>query len=142
MGSYREEVISANDGITIVQSVTDLPGGRTLSVKDYESSLNAWAAAHAEAAAGLAAAVYAGTPVGRTDAGEYVPFTVGADGAFEAPADVLAVGVVRGTVPLNDARAAIVTSGMVNWASIPFKVPRAVREMFPRVEFINVAKGE
>ena len=91
LGVYREDITTANDGIAIVQAVTDLPGGRTLEVAAYRESLEAYAAAHAEA--GLAAAVYAGTPIGRTEAGEYLPFAVGTDGAFTTPAGATPVGV-------------------------------------------------
>lgn len=140
LGVYREDITTANDGIAIVQAVTDLPGGRTLEVAAYRESLEAYAAAHAEAV--LAAAVYAGTPIGRTDAGEYLPFAVGADGAFTTPAGATPVGVARSTVRLSDPRVGIVTSGTVNWAAVPFKVGKEAREALPRLEFIHVAKGE
>lgn len=140
LGVYREDITTANDGIAIVQAVTDLPGGRTLEVAAYRESLEAYAAAHAEA--GLAAAVYAGTPIGRTEAGEYLPFAVGTDGAFTTPAGATPVGVARSTVRLNDPRVGIVTSGTVNWAAVPFKVGKEARAALPRLEFIHVAKGQ
>lgn len=140
LGVYREDITTANDGIAIVQAVTDLPGGRTLEVAAYRESLEAYAAAHAEA--GLAAAVYAGTPIGRTEAGEYLPFAVGTDGAFTTPAGATPVGVARSTVRLNDPRVGIVTSGTVNWAAVPFRVSKEARAALPRLEFIHVAKGQ
>ena len=140
LGVYREEITTANDGITIVQAVTDLPGGRTLAVAAYRESLAAYATAHAEAE--LAEAVYAGTPIGRTEAGEYQPCPLGADGVFAAPTDAQPVGVARSTVRLSDPRVGIVTSGTVNWASIPLRVGKEARAALPRLDFIHVAKGQ
>ena len=46
--------------------------------------------------------------------------------------------MVRASVPLDDPRAGIVTMGQVNWAAIPFRVPKALREAMPRLEFLHV----
>lgn len=140
LGIYREDITTANDSITIVQAVTDLPGGRTLDVTAYRESLKEYAENNPEK--GLAAAVFAGVPIGRTEDGVYQPFPLGTDGVFDAPTDAQPVGVARSTVRLDDPRVGIVTSGTVNWAAIPLQVGKEAREALPRLEFIHVAKGE
>lgn len=134
------EVVPGADAVTVVRDLGDLPGGRTLDVTEYRASLAAYRAAHPEAAAG-GEAVYAGTPVGY-DAGRkaYVALPLDAEGAFTLPSGARAVGVVKAGVPLADARAAVLTIGQVNWAAIPFRVPKAVRDALPRIEFLHVAE--
>ena len=136
LGAYRRELTAAQDGITVVRALGDLPGGRTLEVEAYREALEAYARAHPGEAP--MRAVYAGTPVGRTAAGAYMALPMGADGAFTLPAQVEPVGVVRASVPLDDPRAGIVTMGQVNWAAIPFRVPKALREAMPRLGFLHV----
>lgn len=136
---FRHEIISGGDEITVVRALTDIPGGRTLNVQKYRASLEKYAKAHP--AASLAEAAYAGSPVGReTATGEYLVLPLSDAGEFELPEGVEAVGVLRGSVPLGDARGAIVTRGQVNWAAMPLKVPETVRAALPRIEFLYVAR--
>lgn len=137
LGVYLQEIISGGDEITVVKNLSDLPGGRSLNVKKYKESLEKYVAKKPDA--GLMAAAYAGSPVGLEKAsGEYVVLPLDENGAFTLPAEVEPVGVLARGIPFNDPRGAIVTRGQINWAAMPLKVPAAVRNALPLVEFLYV----
>lgn len=137
LGEFRQEIVSGGDEITVIKALGDIPGGRTLGVAKYRESLAELAAKRPDK--GLAAAAYAGSPVGIEEAsGEYVVLPLDDNGEFTLPAGVRAVGVLRNGVPLNDPRGGIVTRGQVNWAAMPLKVPAAVRAALPLIEFLYV----
>ena len=118
-----EHIDTSKDCIVVVNALTDIPGGRTLDVSAVPSELKVLKAGHM---------------IVKSQAGEYKPLAVNSEGtAYEAKGGTDEfVGVLKVSVLVSDARAAIVTSGQINAAASPYPVTSEIKAGLPRIEFL------
>lgn len=111
------------DGIVIVKTLADVPGGRTLDVSGVASDVNV---------------IRSGHIIIIDDATNVVsPLGVSGDAYVTLPAGKSYFGVLKASVTKTDPRASILTIGQVNATASPYPVTAAIKAGLPRVEFIN-----
>ena len=117
------EVNDGLDSIVVVNCLGDIPGGRTLDVSGLGSDVKVVKAGHIliEDAKGKV------LPLGVNTAGNaYVTL----------PANHNYLGVLKASVSVKDARAAILTMGQVNAAASPYPVTDAIIKGLPQIQFL------
>lgn len=112
------------DAIVIVKDLGDIPGGRTLEVKDLDTEGEVIKSGHVIIKKDLNKPVF--MPLGVKD-GNYVDLLAGYS----------YVGVLKASVLKKDPRAAILTMGQVNAAASPYPVTDKIREGLPHIQFLN-----
>ncbi len=119
------EFIEVNDGldsIVVVQSLSELPGGRTLDVSGLAANVTVIRSGHVLVMDSTTKAVS--------------PLTI-TDGAYAAvPSGKKVCGVLKNSVLVRDPRASIVTAGQINAAASPAPVTDAIKAALPRIEFL------
>ncbi len=116
------EIYSGNDGFVIVKALADIPGGRSLNVEDVATDVTVIKAGH--------------IIIAKDE--DYKPMPVASSGTEYGilPTDYSYVGVLKTTVPVKDARAAIVTIGQVNAAASPYPVTSAIKTALAHIQFL------
>lgn len=116
----RVTVSTGKDSIIFQECLTDIPGGRTLDVTNWEEDT-----------------IEAGHVIIKTSGGEYTPLglTEGAYGSIPTGAEV--IGLLKTTIEKNDAQAAIVTSGSVNEPALPYELTSNLKTKLKGFQFIN-----
>ncbi len=114
------EIQSGLDSIVIVKALADIPGGRTLDVSDVASGVNVLKAGHIIIAKN----------------GVYKPMPVDGSSYDSLPSGYSYVGVLKATISVKDARAAIVTMGQVNAAACPYTVTDAMKSALSNIQFL------
>lgn len=113
---------SSLDGITIVNALGDIPGGRTLNTEGFTEPV-----------------IKAGHVVIQDKTTkEYKPLGVSGGNYVSLPGNTEYVGVVKASILTKDAQAAIVTMGQVNAASSPYPVTEVIKNGLPRIQFLNL----
>lgn len=117
------EIHSGLDGIVIVKALADIPGGRALDVSGVASDVKVIKAGHIIIVDGN---------------GNYKPMPVNQAGTAygSLPSGCSYVGVLKATVSVKDARAAIVTMGQINAAASPFPVTSAIKTALSGIQFL------
>lgn len=118
------EVHSGLDGIVIVKALADLPGGRALDVSGVASDVKVLSAGHIIIVDGD---------------GNYKPMPVSGKAYSTLPAGHSYAGVLKASVSVKDARAAIVTMGQVNAAASPYPVTSAIKSALSGIQFLYEA---
>lgn len=123
--NLNRESVEVNDGldsIVIVKDLGDIPGGRTLDVSGVAAGTEFIRAGHVLVQNDTTKAV---SPLGVQD------------GAYKTLPDGHSYcGVLKASVPVKDARAAILTIGQVNAAASPYPVTDAIKTGLPRIQFL------
>jgi len=115
-------VLTGNDGIVIVQAVTHYPCGISLNVDDLDESVKVISAGHI---------------LIREDAtGEVKPLGVTSAAYDTLPSGYSYFGVLKATLPRDNAQASVVTSGVINAAASPYPVTSAIKAGLPLIQFI------
>lgn len=116
------EIHNGNDGFVIVKALADIPGGRALNVEDVASNLTVLKAGHIIIAKD----------------NDYKPMPVASSGTAYGtlPTGYSYVGVLKTTIPVKDARAAILTIGQVNAAASPYPVTSAMKTALSHIQFL------
>lgn len=116
------EIHSGNDGFVIVKALADIPGGRSLNVEDVASDVSAIKAGH--------------IIIAKDE--DYKPMPVASSGTAYGtlPTGYSYVGVLKTTIPVKDARAAILTIGQVNAAASPYPVTSAMKTALSHIQFL------
>jgi hypothetical protein len=109
-------VQNGKEGILIVRDLGDIPGGRTLEVKNVASGTSV---------------IEAGTLIIKNDEGAYEPW----DGTSTGKTFV---GVLKYGVLVSDPRAAILTMGQVNGKAMPVAPTDEVKAGLPNIQFLYV----
>lgn len=120
----REQIV-LNDGldsIVVVQSLSEIPGGRTLDVSGVASDVDAIKSGHILVIDEKTKEV---SPLGITS-GKYDAIGSGKK----------AYGVLKCTVLKRDPRAAIITAGQINVAASPAPVTDEIKSALPRIGFL------
>ena len=108
---------SGKDGICIIKSLTDIPGGRSLDVSRIPAEYDVISKAGGHILLGVTG-------------GKFAPLTEGES----------YVGVLRTAIMRQDPRGAIVTAGQVNGACTPFPIDDAIIKGLPHIEFLFTDK--
>lgn len=116
------EIQSGLDSIVIVKALGDIPGGRTLNVEDVASDVKVIKAGHIIIAKD----------------NDYKPMPVASSGEAygSLPSGYSYVGVLKASVSVKDARAAILTIGQVNAAASPYPVTSAIKTTLSQIQFL------
>ena len=123
LNKESEQIDTSKDCIVVIKALTDIPGGRSLDVSEVPSEMKVLKAGHV---------------IVKTQAGVYKPLSVNAEGtayAEKAETDEY-VGILKVSILVSDARAAIITSGQINAAASPFPVTSGIKTALPRIEFL------
>ncbi len=123
--TLNNKVVEANDdkaSIIIVNAVGDIPGGRTLDVSGVADGTTI---------------IPAGTVLVINDeTKEVAPLGV-SDGAYDALPDGCSyLGILKSSVSVTDARAAILTMGQVNQAACPYEITDDIKAGLPNIQFL------
>lgn len=124
LNGNTHEVHSGLDGIVIVKALADIPGGRALDVSGVASDVKVLRAGHIIIVDGD---------------GNYKPMPVSGKAYGTLPAGHSYAGVLKASVPVKDARAAIVTMGQVNAAASPYPVTSAIKSALSGIQFLYEA---
>lgn len=137
----KEVVTDGNDSIVIVNDLGDIPGGRALAMDifELEGGANQYfpdGVVHA----GHVIVKYPG-PVGLYYEPVYIPMPPDPEtqryiDTEEFGAQFEFVGVLKHSVPVDNAQAAILTMGQVNAAASPYPVTDAIAAALPRIQFL------
>lgn len=123
--NLNRKSIEVNDGldsIVIVKDLGDIPGGRSLDVSGVASDVEYLRSGHilvmndttkAVSPLGVSGSAYATLPSGHSY-----------------------LGVLKASIPVKDARAAILTIGQVNAAASPYPVTDAIKAGLPNIQFL------
>lgn len=112
------------ESIVIVKELASIPGGRTLDVSGVSADTTVIKAGH--------------ILIQNTTTKEISPLGVN-DNAFVAlPSGYSYYGVLKASVLVKDAQAAIMTMGMVNAAACPCTITSAIVSGLPHIQFINL----
>ncbi len=116
------EIQSGLDCVVVIKAFADIPGGRSLNVDDVAADVTALKAGH--------------VIVAKDE--DYKPMPVATDGASYGtlPTGYSYVGVLKNSIPVKDARAAIVTAGQVNAAASPYPVTSAMKTALSHIQFL------
>lgn len=112
------EIISGNDDFVIVNALGDIPGGRSLDCT------------------GFTGVIKAGHVIIVSGTGVYKPMPVNGSSYDSLPASHGYVGVLKATVSVKDARAAIVTIGQVNEAACPYPITDGIKAGLPLIQWL------
>lgn len=135
----KEVVTDGNDSIVIVNDLGDIPGGRALAMDLFGDDVIHYFPD---------GVVYAGhvivkynDPEGVFDEPIYIPLppdptTQRYSVTDEVEVVVEFVGVLKHSVPVDNAQAAILTMGQVNAAASPYPVTDAIAAALPRIQFL------
>ena len=115
---------SGKDGICIIKSLTDIPGGRSLDVSRIPAEYDVISAGH------IVISKAGGHILLGVTGGKFAPLTEGES----------YVGVLRTAIRRQDPRGAIVTAGQVNGACTPFPIDDAIIKGLPHIEFLFTDK--
>ncbi len=116
------EINGGNDSIVIINALGDLPGGRTLDVSGVAADT---------------AVIKAGHVLVQNDTTKEVSPLGVTSGAYDAlPAGSSYIGVLKASVLVSDARAAILTVGQVNAAASPYPVTAEIKAGLPQIQFL------
>lgn len=119
------EVNSGLDEIVIVKSLGDIPGGRALDVSAMPATMKVIKAGHV-------------IIVSNTGVYKPMPLNGGGTAYGSLPANHSYVGVLKASVSVKDARAAIMTMGQVNAAASPYEVGSGIKSGLPNIQFLYV----
>ncbi len=110
------------DSIVIVNALGDIPGGRTLNVNDVASDVTVIKAGHIIIAKD----------------NDYKPMPVAESGTAYGtlPSGYEYVGVLKSSVSVKDAQAAILTMGQVNAAASPYPVTSDMKTALSHIQFL------
>lgn len=108
-------VQNGKEGILIVKDLGDIPGGRTLDVKNVKAGVSV---------------IEAGTLIIKNETGAYEPWDGTTASTF--------VGVLKYGVLVSDPRAAILTMGQVNGKAMPVAPTDEVKAGLPNIQFLYV----
>lgn len=111
------------DSIVIVNSLGDIPGGRTLDVSGLPAGTTAIKAGHIIIASNKGVA-------------KPMPLNAGGTAYGSLPANHSYLGVLKATVSVKDPRAAILTMGQVNQKACPFEVTSAMKTAMPNIQWL------
>lgn len=123
--NLKRTSIEVNDGldsIVIVKDLGDIPGGRSLDVSGVASDVEFVRSGHILVQNNTTKAV---SPLGVSE-GAYITL----------PAGHSYLGVLKASVSVKDARAAILTIGQVNAAASPYPVTAAIKAGLPNIQFL------
>lgn len=118
----RTEVYDGNDAIVIVKDLGDIPGGRTLDVSGVAAGTEFIRAGH----------ILIQNNTDKT----VKPLGVSGSAYASLPSGHKYLGVLKASVPVKDARAAILTIGQVNAAASPYPVTTAIANALPQIQFL------
>lgn len=116
------EVNDGLDSIVIVKDLGDIPGGRSLDVSGVASDVEYLRSGHILVKNDTDNSV---SPLG-VSAGAYVAL----------PSGHSYLGVLKASIPVKDARAAILTVGQVNAAASPYPVTAEIKAGLPNIQFL------
>lgn len=124
--NLNREQIEINDGldsIVIVNSLGDIPGGRTLDVSNVPEGTTVIKAGHIIIA---------------SNKGVMKPMPLNSAGTAygSLPANHSYVGVLKASVSVKDPRAAILTFGQVNQKACPFEVTSAMKSALTNIQWL------
>ncbi len=123
--NLNREKIEVNDGldsIVVVQSLSEIPGGRTLDVSGLGEDVTTVKSGH--------------ILVIDTKTKHVSPLAI-TDGSYAAVAEGKKVyGVNKYTVPKRDPRASIITAGQINVAASPAPVTDEIKAALPRIDWL------
>lgn len=123
--NLNREYLEINDGldsIVVVQSLSEIPGGRTLDVSGLAAGVTCVRSGHVLVKDNKSKAIS--------------PLTV-TDGAYASvPEGKTVCGVLKFSVSRNDPRASIVTAGQINVAASPAAVTDAIKSALPGINWL------
>ena len=123
--NLNRKSIEVNDGldsIVIVKDLGDIPGGRSLDVSGVAADVEILRAGHILVKNDTTKAV---SPLGVNE-GAYVAL----------PSGHSYLGVLKASIAVKDARAAILTVGQVNAAASPYPVTADIKAGLPNIQFL------
>ena len=123
--NLNRKSIEVNDGldsIVIVKDLGDIPGGRSLDVSGVAADVEYLRAGHILVKNDATKAV---SPLGVSE-GAYVAL----------PSGHTYLGVLKASIAVKDARAAILTVGQVNAAASPYPVTADIKAGLPNIQFL------
>ena len=123
--NLNRKSIEVNDGldsIVIVKDLGDIPGGRSLDDSGVAADVEYLRAGHILVKNDTTKAV---SPLGVNE-GAYVAL----------PSGHSYLGVLKASIAVKDARAAILTMGQVNAAASPYPVTDAIKKGLPNIQFL------
>lgn len=127
--NLNREKIELNDGldcIVVVQSLSEIPGGRTLDVSEVTEDI-----------------IKSGHILVIDDKTKAVSPLKIASGKYEAVgAGKTVYGVLKATVLKRNPQAAIITAGQINVAASPAPVTDEIKEALPRIGFLYEPDAE
>lgn len=116
------EVNDGLDSIVIVKDLGDIPGGRSLDVSGVASDVEYLRSGHI---------------LVKNDTDNSVSPLGVSEGAYVAlPSGHSYLGVLKASIPVKDARAAILTVGQVNAAASPYPVTAEIKAGLPNIQFL------
>ena len=116
-----EQVDTSKDCIVIVNALGDIPAGRTLDCTGFTGVLKA------------------GHVIVKTTAtGVYKPLGISGTSYESKDAGDEFVGILKASIPVSDARAAIVTIGQINAAACPYPITETIAAGLPLIQFLNL----
>jgi len=119
----KNEVNDGLDSIVIVNCLGDIPGGRTLDLTGWPSTLTVVKSGHI-------------LIKDANGAVKPMPLNAGATAYGSLPANHSYLGVLKSTVSVKDPRAAILTMGQVNAAASPYPVTNAMKQALVNIQFL------
>lgn len=123
--NLNREKIEINDGldsIVVVQSLSEIPGGRTLDISALGEDV---------------ASVKSGHILVIDEKTKHVSPLAITDGSYAAVGEGKKVyGVLKCTVTKRDPRASIITAGQINVAASPAPVNDAIKAALPRIGWL------
>lgn len=99
----REKVVFGNDSVVIRKYIAGIPGGRTLDVTDFPNDN-----------------ILAGHVIIKKTDGNYAPMPISGEAYAELPEGASYAGVLYRSISKENPAAAIMYSGVVNSACVPF----------------------
>ena len=123
--NLNRKSIEVNDGldsIVIVKDLGDIPGGRSLDVSGVAADVEILRAGHILVKNDATKAVL---PLGVSE-GAYVAL----------PSGHTYLGVLKASIAVKDARAAILTVGQVTAAASPYPVTADIKAGLPNIQFL------
>lgn len=123
--NLKRDMVEINDGldcIVVVQSLSELPGGRTLDVSGLAADVTTVKSGH--------------VLVMDTTTKAVSPLAISGNAYAAVPSGKKVCGVLKNSVTVRDPRASIVTAGQINAAASPAPVTDAIKAALPRIEFL------
>lgn len=122
LNTSKNEVITGNDSVVIVNCLDSIRGGRTLDVTDFGPEV-----------------IHAGHLIIKTQQGAYAPMPVKTDGSGYAalPQDASYAGYLVASVSRQRPFAAVMVRGTVNPQAVPFDMTSIIDDVKAALPLID-----